>query len=290
MMIRRNDGRRLTVAGMVLAFVMLIAEVPCAFACAGEPCTAKPGAYGLEIDAPCADFDVTGDGLCDTVEVATNANTTKVVISVNGIRCYSGPTGLQNAGMFRYVDAQVVVLRNGCTFISLDSCGGAWTHGMGGLFQYRSGAMKCVVPYNKIVPKRYGYWDGLKRLNVSGNKVIVRAGLSMRTTGRIASDFTYVYRSGTLKRLATTVPIKKIYSETSSSANKKFKATKNISAYREKSCKIRKFTIRKGQNVKFQKMYVANKAVHFQVKVGGKTAWIKGSQKGRPPFEGLYMS
>lgn len=255
-----------------------------------EPYVAPSGVYKLETEVEYGQFDITGDGLPDALTVSTNEDATKMYVCINGTRVYAASTGLKDAGMYRVVGVRVAVLKNGKSFISLEPCGGWQTYGAGALLQYRAGVMKRVVAYNRLVPKGYGYWKGLPNLKVSGNKLVVSPLIATRTTGRSVFDFTYVYKNGTLKLSSKAVPIKKIYAENSTSPNKKFTAKKSMKAYKDKSCRAKKFTICKGQKVKFKKMYVTSSAVRFQVQVNGKTGWIKGSKRGEPPFKNLFMN
>lgn len=290
---RHCDGKSLSAAVAAAALVLALtlslggAAVQEAWAEESGAVVSGTGVYGLETDRVYDQFDVTGDGRPDTLLVTSNEDTTKMYVYVNGARAYSASTGLQDAGMFRTIGIKLAVLRNGKSFLSLDPCGGWQTYGNGGLYQWRSGVLKRVVPYSSLIPKVYGRWAGLSALKVSGNKLVLRPCLSTRTIGRALFDFTYVCKSGTLKLASKTIAIKKIYAENSTSAHKKFSAQKKMAVYKSKSCKAKKFTIKKGQKVQFRKLYVSGKTVLFQVKANGKTGWIRGVKRGEPPFKGL---
>ncbi|MCR2036491.1 BspA family leucine-rich repeat surface protein [Adlercreutzia caecimuris] len=247
-----------------------------------------PGVYGLKENSSSNYFDVTGNGKLDTIKVKHGRGSTKFSIYVNGKKAYSGTTGNKYADN---LSLKVLVLKNGKTFLYADAHGGGEIHGIKTIFQYRSGKMKKVVNCHTVFPKKYGRYRTVDTIKVSGNKVVVRAMIMSYTTGWMAADYTYNYKSGTLKQASKTAPIKKFYPAQRTT----FKAQKSIKVYKSTSCKAKKFTIKKGQKVKFLKVYSSGKTMRLQVKVAGKTGWIKCAPSVRssllyhrqPPFKGM---
>ena len=174
---------------------------------------------------------------------------------------------------------------------------------MCGVFSYQRGKLRQTLNDKNFIPKKYVSGGRAFFLSkVSGNKIILRHQVSVRMVGAMLCDVPYAYKTGKFVRQGTTfkprvgMPLR---------YGKSHKALKGLTVYKNASCKSKKFTIKKGQKVKFTKLYVKGSRIALQVKVGKKTGWIKCASSAKsgllvkssdpwvprmPPFKGLQMA
>lgn len=244
-------------------------------------------------------YDITGDKKPDKIKVKATYDGygygSRIVVYVNGKKAFSKST------YFYGVVAQLITLKNGKPFLFLEAWSDNDDADVRGLFKCSKGKLKQVVDCNNGFGKKIGTHRGGEIKAVTGNKIVVSHRIMSYMAGNISGDFTYKHTKGALKKTSSTGKL--------SVGNRKsntYKALKSMKAYKSTSCKSAKFTIKKGQKVKFLKVYVKGNTVRFQVKAGGKTGWIKVADRYesplmycrqeswgatyRPPFKGLFLA
>lgn len=241
-------------------------------------------------------YDITGDKKPDTIKIQATyngyGNGERIAVYINGRRAFSKKM------YFNYAEAQLITLKNGKPFLYLSTPADNDDADVRGIFKYSKGTLKQVINGNRGFGKKIGYHFGADIKAVSGNKIVVTHRTMSYMAGSICSDFTYKYQNGTLKKTSATTNLK-----VGTRKSNTYTALKNMKAYKNTTCKTAKFTIKKGQKVKFLKVHVKGNTVRFQVKAGGKIGWIKVATNmdssllyrdnqvtTRPPFKGLFLA
>lgn len=291
----------------MLASLLLMGGLACFFVPgAAHATTATKGAkvYELSENRTYSSYDITGDGRPDAICIVSEkadpweaAYEERLAVFVNGKKAFT-----RKASCFSGIErAQILTLKNGQSFLYL--CAQFdYDYTLCRVLKYSSGTLKTVVDCNRFFGSRFashvGEKGGGEIKKVSGNSITIEFNAMSYMVGDVRARFSYKCKSGTLKRVGNAGVVNVGARKTNT-----YKAAKTIKAYKATSCKTQKFTIKKGQNVKFLKAYVKGKTVRLQVKAGGKTGWIKcatsyqssllakdsfGSR--RPPFEGLHWA
>lgn len=288
-------GRAAIVAGiatLLAATALLVATPTDAFA-ASPKATKGATIHTLKPDTTYTKYDITGDGQPDTIEVETDYYFhwddagECFYVNINGDRWRFDT---------RYygIRARLVNLANGTPYLYL--C--AWSDNddaeVCSLWKKDGDYLRRVIDCNKGFGSKIGYHPGGDIKKVSGNSITFTFTQMSYYAGGISADFTYKYKNGTLKKTSSTGKIQ----VGPKKAKNTYKALKKIKAYKNTKCKSVKFTIKKGQKVKFLKAYVKGNTVRFQVKAGGRTGWLKVPtssrssllHQGEPPFKGLHLA
>lgn len=224
--------------------------------------------------------DITGDKKADTVQVTFDDYAVRV--KVNGKTAYTK----KNLGP-DFIGAKIVKLKNGKAFLYYGTGGASNDYNQ--LLQYRSGKLKSVIDSSKLFPAKVTTHPSFDVEKVTANTVHVETFGVFYSTGATGATFKYAYKSGTLKRASNTGTATFPFAKNST------KATRSMKAYTSAKCTKAKFTIKKGQKVTFKKIYTNGKVVSYQVKVGGKTGWVKAITATQYrkywgcPFEGAAM-
>lgn len=289
----RKNYRMLLIATAAVLAIIAAMGLP-AQAHADTPKASKGAqAHTLQLNTTYHKYDITGDGKPDTIRVSGHYSNGPydyqgLYVDVNGERVFSSSTEYYGA------DIQLINLKNKKAFLYMY----AWIDNgdsyVCGVYQLKKGKLKQVINCNKVFTKKawggkYGSHTGGTVVKVSGNAMWLDMSLMSYMAGHIDVTLEYKYKKGTLKQTSKvgklSVPAAK---------NNRAKALKKMTAYTSTTGKTKKFTIKKGQTVKFLRAYVKNNKVLFQVKAGGKTGWIKAVKQGRhcdgPPFEGLFLA
>lgn len=245
-------------------------------------------------------FDITGDKKADKVKVSISGNDaglpgyTKISVSVNG------KTVMSKSGIyFRDLGVSVVTLKNKKPFLFLSIIAGTvGTRNQGaanlsGIYKYSGGKLKAVATPATIYPSKVGSYRIVSLAKASGNSVTLTYAVDSYSAGSIDADYTFNYKSGTLK-LKSRIASVKLYDGNS------HKALKTMTAYTKYDCKKKSFTIKKGQVVAFKRAFSNGKTTTMEVQCDGKTGWIKMAMSpksallyknsyGRyaPPFDGI---
>lgn len=302
MRVLEKTGLKLLLLVCAAVFAMAVAMAVPAQAHALTSPKVSNGAhvYTLQANTTYTSYDATGDGKPDTVRVATSTdqyNTgDRITVYINNKKVFSKKT------WFYYADIQLIQLKNKKCFLYLHAPMDNDDAEVCGVYQMKKGKLKQVINCNKAFGTKIGYHTGGMVAKVSGNAIWMDMRDMSYMAGSIEATWKYAYKGGTLKRTSKTaklsVPLAK---------HNTAKTKKSMTAYKNTACKAKKFTIKKGQKVKFLKVYVKGNTVRFQVKAGGKTGWIKVADNGHsalmhkyehtpgfylyePPFEGLFLA
>lgn len=254
----------------------------------------------------CTVPDVTGDKKADKVKVQVTWTNkygskyiSKVAIKVNGKTALSK----SNTG-FAGLSAFVVTLKNGKSFLfvkpTVMSDTPVWSKvkdsaSFNGLYKYSGGKFKLVANTSKVFPSKVGTYRGVSLTEVSGNKVTLTYSAMTYFLSQLYADYSYAYKSGTLKQVSKKAPVRPMYGN-------KLVAAKSMTAYKNYDCKKKAFTIKKGKTVLFKQIFSNGKTVSLQVQSGSQLGWIKVAMSPKsslllkagyghvPPFENVYMA
>lgn len=245
------------------------------------------------------EYDITGDGSPDELLVRPTenryGNVDSIAVYINGTRAF-----YQSCDGF-YPYAKLIVLQNGAHFLQVNVPWEDMSSSVNKLLQYKSGKLKNIVDLQRVYSKKIRSGDS-SIVAVNGNAITIRSCVQFMNTGNMWSDFTYKYKSGSLKKSGS---FGKVSSVCGFGSSKSFKALKKITAYKDAKCKKAKFVIRKGQKVRFVKVYASGSTAAVQVKVGKRSGWIKTARtynkagfrlmykegsSYRPPFKGLFLA
>lgn len=246
--------------------------------------TAAKGAkvHTLKENATYTQYDATGDRKADTVKVSTSYQDgyigNKITVYLNGKKAFVKST------WFYSVKAQLIQLKNGKCFMYLYAPMDNGDAEVCALYQIKNGKLKRVINFNKGLGSKIGNHVGGEVKKVSGNSMTVSFTAMSYMASSISADYTYKYKSGTLKKTSSTGKLTVGFK-----GNNTYKTKKAITAYKNTKCTSKKFTIKKDAKVKFLKTYVKGNTVRFQVKSGGKTGWIKVANRYDSPLMHKYL-
>lgn len=278
------------VAATVLALSLCIPEY--AFA---TPASKGAKVYKLRPDVTYTSYDITGDKKPDTIWVSVddreNGYYDSVAVYINGKRAYSKKR-IGNAAMVDGIAIELIKLKNGKPFLYLATYGDDDNCDVCAIFRYKSGKLKTAIDCNKYFSSNYGMHRSASLSRVTGNTVVIGYSLMSWAVGPLRTSAKYSYKSGVLKKSSNTPAI------TVGGQRGSYRAAKSITLYKSQACKSKKLVVRKGQSVKFSKIYSNGKTMSIQLKVGKKTGWLKcqnfkgGSVPANwwPPFEGLFLA
>lgn len=290
------------------AHLLIVLTALLAASCALIALEAQP-AYALKVSGgakvhnlrSCGtyNYDITGDGIPDTIETDYDVDwdagaVTGIRVTINGKQAWYKsiePSLLDN---FAYDDwtIQLITLANKKPLLFVKTYVFGVTPEICTILTYQKGRLKSILKPDAICSSRYLYGStDVSVCKVSGNTITFDYWLKVMMTGCTTFNASYKYKAGKLVRTSSYVKPR-----IGGKYGKSRTALKNLSAYKNASCKSKKFIIKKGQKVKLLKMYVKGSKMALQVKVGKKTGWVKCAAsmqskllvgQGEPPFKGL---
>lgn len=209
----------------------------------------------------CNKFDVTGDKKKDTVKIVYTPKdglqyeedvVGQLKIFVNG-KCVFKQKRSQRPEWL----VQIIQLKNGKVFFSIQSTIGSWDAPDKGLYQYRSGKLKKVLDLNPF------YIRGYEVVKVTGNKIILRAEGSFNLTGHIAYDVSLVYKKGKLRLASKRM---KCYGcRTGRGYENVWTATHTMKVYKKMGSKKVAFKIKEDSKITIKKVIYEKNKIYFQV-------------------------
>lgn len=262
----------------------------------GEAHAAPKATKGAEIhtlkeNQTYTEYDITGDGQPDRIMIESYYNydgqSSRFYVNINDT--------YWTFNTFHYgIITRLVKLANGTPYLYLCAWADNADAEVCGLYQNKGNRLQRVVDCNKGFGTKIGYHPGGDIAKVSGNSITFTFRQMSYYAGQISADFTYKYKNGSLRKTSNTGKLEVGRKK----AKNTYKALKTIKVYKNTKCKSVKFTVKKGQKVKFLKAYVKGNTVRFQVRAGGKTGWAKvptsGSSslmyEGNPPFKGVFLA
>ena len=260
-------------------------------------------AYKLQPYTTYTKFDITGDKIPDKIEVGSwwewdewyeEYNELGIEITVNDQVVLRKNVISTNPYDW---DIRLITLKNKKTMLYVATHGlDDYAADVNTVLAWKSGKLKPVLNVNAICSGKYlyGSYPSARLTKVSGNTLTFDYALKAMMTGCTIFDASYKYKSGKFVRTSSYVKPK-----IGGKYGKSRAALKNLTVYKNVSCKSKKFTIKKGQKVKLLKMYVKGSKMALQVKVGSRIGWVKCATSmnskllvapGEPPFKGLVWA
>ncbi|MDD6651225.1 MAG: hypothetical protein PUE49_03395 [Eggerthellales bacterium] len=219
-------------------------------------------------------YDVNGDGKKDAVVLTLKDSATydvyeSMTIAINGKRVKT----IKGIGHGLAGQVKLITLANGKRFFYA-SFTGENGDGTQAVMQYRKGKMSVICSNKSIKCNSHRYLTSVK---AKGNSVIV--GFSPMTQAMGAGftvNYTYKYKSGTLKRTSSTTTSLK-YQYASGKYGKGWLTNAgSLQLYTSKSCKTKKFVAKKNTKMKVTAVYLKSGVLSYQVKTAsGQTGWFK---------------
>lgn len=243
-----------------------------------------------------ADYDVTGDGKADTLDIylADKSDDTrymKLTLEVNGKPAYTKKYTYE--GTFG-ATIKLITLKNGRVYLYLKDSPGDFTTVCS---LYRFNGTKFVKSFDfrtlggQLDSDKLSYVTG-NPTGVSGNTITFREHFQCDATGSTATDMRIVYKSGKLKLATRYFSMKGI---NGSSAGKRYKLRTMVTAYPSATATKVTKKFGKGSLLKVTQLYIGNNGImRFRVvnpagRVGylnaHKSATVGGEKM--PLFEGL---
>lgn len=226
-------------------------------------------------------YDVTGDKKPDKVKiVASKADDgwqtllTSLKVYVNGKKVGTlKPRGGYALGAY---GVKLITLSNKKVYFDIQMYAENGDRTLNGIYQVKGGKLKKVLDQEKIV-KNVGYHIGYKTIKVKGNTIVMRYDIMSYALSSFEADFTYKYKDGKLVLADRSGKIVKTC--LNYQKKKYFTANKNFKIYKSANGTKAKFTLKKGEKVKFSKCYVGSRGVYYYLKTSkGKTGWLKSSK------------
>ena len=232
---------------------------------------AKAGKQKLKINTTYTKYDFTGDKKEDKFLISAKDNgwaITEYSVFINGKEVFSKTS---EYGLGYDIDVYRLELKNGKVFVAIIPIIDNGDIPDAAIYMYKNEKLTEVAPLDKLYSM--GNHVSVSKMSVSGNKVKVKYSVMSNSLGSISFTLDYKYKSGKLVRATTKSKL------TSGLNIKKWTANKKIKVYKSPNSKKKVMTLKKGQKVKIDKIYVNKKysVTYLHVKTSkGKSGWIKG--------------
>lgn len=238
--------------------------------------TILSGNVGKTFSKTISKYDVTGDGAADKLSIKKSSGNGKyyewkLFIRVNGKRV--GTIGTVHDS---YASATITYLRtkNKKPFMFIKMVG-VNSDGPYGVYKYRNGKLvKLLTPTSEIAAKYCGAHKYIESVRVKGKKVIVCYGSLTCTMAYARYSYTYLYKSGKLRRTSAKASSLQSYQNTDiENLNFSFRTK----LYKHAGSKSVKCVAPANAQVTIVGLKCVSKRPWFKVKLAsGKTGWIKG--------------
>ncbi len=263
--------KKIYMFGSMLALALLFCLMPYRTAQA-----ANPQQVDLTEGSYYTNYDITGDGVNDTIQIRKKQIATDVYdeffMYVNGqevihlthdyhfyedyVKLYT----LQNKTVIVYIYLQGDNLDGPC-----------------GLYVYDNGRLNQLLDFQTFF--KYGMHNTGEVLKVSGNRLKVKFYSMSWAFATLDMKYTYEYKNGTLRQISKYGKVK-IHKNYIDSPGKKVTARKSFWLYKSATSSKKKIRVNKGQKFRVEKCYVNGSKVRFKVKLAnGKTGWVKSPKR-----------
>lgn len=217
-------------------------------------------------------YDVTGDRKADRLKV-TNSYYYGTRVYVNGKIAFQRSYGSE------WIEkANIVILKNGKTFLYLQVNDGGDYSSTSFMLQYKSGRLKNVLNPTSDIWHNSGarWWFTLKK--VSGNSVLLQISIRNPSLSWIDANVSYQYKNNKFVIKKRTVGV----SYYTWNRNKTQKTTRNLQLYRSATSGSKAGVLKKGVKGRVTKVYLGKKNIRFYV-VGtnGKKGWFNSLKRAR---------
>ena len=235
------------------------------------------GAYRAKTAGRVARYDVTGDGLTDTVVVRATAIgedapglASGLSIKVNGKAAYAleaAEGGIDQVGVF------VITLKNDVPllFVSAYQADGTARQA---ILRHEGDEFVTVVD-NDLLNREGTSNAHVSQVLPSGNRVIVQFDFVSCLTGVSRTSFTYEWRGHTMKRTRNTSRALR-YATTSTGVFSKqgLVAARRFAVYAKPDLAHEAFTVKKGAEVRPLAIRLSGNRLLYKVQVGKRVGWI----------------
>lgn len=270
---RKTKGKWALLAGGICMFATAMMVVPSATK------AASAGITRVDEDAEYTDFDLDGDGEKDSFYIETSYGsedecdyTGTLKVYVNDKKVFS-----QKRDYHPYYGVQLITLKNGKTFIDIESSVSSDDDFIHKLYRCKSDKLSAVYDFQKDCENySVSCWTTIKK--VSGNSLQLSCSAQFYATGSIGWNMKVNYTNGAFKRAGSSYDIQK----------NKWTAQRTMRAYKKAGGKKLAYKIKKGEKVKIYNVVIKNNKVYFKVKNRngkGKTAYLTATKKFPPYFK-----
>ncbi len=222
-------------------------------------------------------YDVTGDGVADTVKVKTVDNADEQHSGTIQIFVNDNVAFEQKREANPFWQVNLIRLANGKVFFDIESTIMSDDDCIHQLYVCENGKLKSVYDFQKYYDKYASYYSA-DIVKVSGNTIKTEVMAQFHTTGRVYYNMNVQYKDGKFERTSNTFSPK--YKKMS--MKNKWTAKKKIKVYKKAGSKKTVYTLKKGDVIKLNKIIYKNNKVYFQVKNNkgkGKTGYIPATKK-----------
>ncbi|MDE5862893.1 MAG: SH3 domain-containing protein [Lachnospiraceae bacterium] len=243
-------------------------------------------------------YDLDEDGVSDAVKVVVTESSTTAdagradADGAGTLRIYVNDVVVfeQTRNDYPYWSLQLITLKNGRTFIDIESTVGSDDDCMHELYRLKDGQLESICDFQKPYSK-YGDYYNVTITKVSGDSLVLDASAQFFTTGITHWRMKYVYMI--CKCQARHESFDFGYIENSQKVQykdmpvkNKWTAGKKLKAYKKAGSKKVVYTIKKGNTVKINRIIFRNNKIYFQIKNGkGKTGYIPCAKKHKQEFK-----
>ena len=260
-----------------LVFVCLALMAACTIQC-NDAKAAKTGTYQLSDTSTNTNYDVTGDGVSDTVEFK-KLNYNQNIDAYDGFKVViNNKTALHVKDVYFY-DLETVFVQtkeHGYFLISVCHDNG---DGPRKIYEYVDGKLKERVDFADTAGKAYYHYSAMvSSVKSNSFKVNLVGQTEMLAYTKMSFNFK-VGQTGKLSLANKTVKVS--YSNGRMNSEKSYKskylvAKKNIQVYRSATGTKKAFSIKKGTKLKITKVSVKGKTPRYYcITKSGKKGWVK---------------
>ncbi len=239
------------------------------------------GKYRTAKRASTAKYDVTGDGVADSVMLKltpyesaaglASGLASGLTIQVNGTEAYVLEEGEAPYDQFKVV---LVTLANNRPYLfvsAFDTLGGAFQAVLG----YADERFTKIVG-NDLMLKSGVSDSSIGSVLPSGNRIIVQYEFVSNVTGVSRTSFIYQYANGKLKRASNTTSALRFVTKSDGSFTKQpRKAARAFTAYTSAKLSKKAFTVAAGKSVRPIALRLSGGDLLYKIQYGEKTGWVK---------------
>lgn len=265
----------------MLALVFLFCLLP-----ARNAQAANPQQVDLTGGSYYTNYDITGDGVNDTIQITKDENPDSVYYVGSTIaHTYEGMSIIINGSEaihltheYDFYDGYVKLytLQDGTVIVYIYLQGDD-LDGPCRLYVYDNGRLNQLLNFQTFF--KYGSHNTGEVLKVSGNRLKVKFYSVSQAFAGIDMKYTYQYKNGRLVPAAKYGKVK-IHKNYGYGRGKKVTARKSFWLYKNAVSSRKKIKVKKGQTFKVMKCYVNGSKVRFQIKLTNeKKGWLKSPKK-----------
>ncbi len=224
-------------------------------------------------------YDVTGDGVADKIKISVKdvgegGYNGRLKIYVNSKLAFK-----EAFADYLFWEVGLIHLKNGKTFFDISCTVASDYIALHALYECKDGKLNVVHNFHDCYGKYARYYD-VRVYKVKGNKIYTSASIQFLTIGGFTSyNMKFAYKNGKIQRTSNIYPI--IYDPVSAQKNK-WTVNRKIKVYKKPGSKKIKYTLKKGDVIKINKVVYKGKKIFFKIKnknKEGKMGYIPATTK-----------